>query len=88
MTRVGLDSNILAYLAGVSRVAEDDAKIDRVREIIGRLSKTASLVAPTQALGELFVVLRQARHERGQDRFIPFERSHSRLLRRALARDR
>ena len=60
MTRVGLDSNILAYLAGVSRVAEDDAKIDRVRDLIGRLSKTVSLVAPTQALGELFVVLRRS----------------------------
>lgn len=34
MTRVALDSNILAYLAGVSRTAEDEAKIGRVRDLI------------------------------------------------------
>jgi predicted nucleic acid-binding protein len=58
MTRVALDSNILAYLAGVSRSAEDEPKIVRVRELIGRLANNASLIAPTQTLGELFVVLR------------------------------
>jgi predicted nucleic acid-binding protein len=60
MTRVGLDSNILAYLAGVSRSAEDDDKIAHVRDLIARLSTSASLVAPAQALGELFVVLRRS----------------------------
>ncbi|QOT71722.1 PIN domain-containing protein [Sphingobium fuliginis] len=59
MTRVALDTNILAYLAGVSRDARDDAKIERVRNLIGRLSEGVSLVAPTQTLGELFVVLRR-----------------------------
>jgi len=59
MTRVALDSNILAYLAGVGRSAEDDAKIKRVRDLIGRLSSAASLIAPAQTLGELFVVLRR-----------------------------
>lgn len=59
MTRVALDSNILAYLAGVSRSAEDEPKIERVRELIGRLGNNASLIAPTQTLGELFVVLRR-----------------------------
>lgn len=66
MTRIGLDSNILAYLAGMSRVPEDDAKIDRVRDLIGRLSKTVSLVAPAQTLGELFVVLHKGGGERGR----------------------
>jgi predicted nucleic acid-binding protein len=60
MTRVALDSNILVYLAGVSRTAADDAKVDRTREIIKRLSATASLVAPAQTLGELFVVMRRS----------------------------
>lgn len=60
MSRIALDSNILVYLAGVSNSAEDDDKIDRVRSLVPRLARTASLVAPVQALGELFVVLRRA----------------------------
>src|SRR3546814_856388 len=60
MTRVALDSNILVYLAGVSRTAEDDAKVERARDWLERLSKAASLIAPAQALGELFVVLRRS----------------------------
>ncbi|ARR56363.1 hypothetical protein HY78_24350 [Rhizorhabdus wittichii DC-6] len=60
MTRVALDSNILAYLAGVSHSAEDEAKIAQTRELIERLGDTASLVAPAQTLGELFVVLRRS----------------------------
>lgn len=59
MTRVALDSNILAYLAGVSRSAEDEAKITQTRELTGQLGDTASLIAPAQTLGELFVVLRR-----------------------------
>jgi predicted nucleic acid-binding protein len=60
MTRVALDSNILAYLAGVSRAPEDDDKIAAARALIEQLSTSASLIAPAQALGELFVVLRRA----------------------------
>lgn len=60
MTRVALESNILAYLAGVSRGAEDEPKITRVRELIGRLGNIAGLIAPAQTLGELFVVLRRS----------------------------
>jgi len=59
MTRVALDTNILAYLAGVAHGAADDAKVERTRTLIENLS-TATLVAPVQALGELFVVLRRA----------------------------
>jgi len=60
MTRVALDTNILAYLAGVSRDPRDDGKIELVRNLIGRLSDEVSLVAPTQTLGELFVVLHRS----------------------------
>jgi predicted nucleic acid-binding protein len=60
MSRIALDSNILVYLAGVSRTDEDDEKIDRTRSLVARLSDKASLIAPVQALGELFVVLRRA----------------------------
>ncbi|WP_143761386.1 hypothetical protein [Sphingobium chlorophenolicum] len=38
MTRVALDANILAYLAGVGRDARDDAKIEVMRNLIGRLT--------------------------------------------------
>jgi predicted nucleic acid-binding protein len=60
MMRVALDSNILAYLAGVSRSAEDDDKIVKVRELMSQLAKSVSLIAPAQTLGELFVVLRRS----------------------------
>lgn len=60
MTRIGLDSNILAYLAGVIRVAADERKINRVRDVIERLGSSATLVAPVQTLGELFAVLRRS----------------------------
>jgi predicted nucleic acid-binding protein len=59
MTRVALDTNILAYLAGVAHVAADDAKVEAVRTLI-ETSSTATLIAPVQALGELFVVLRRS----------------------------
>ncbi|SNT24212.1 PIN domain-containing protein [Sphingopyxis indica] len=60
MTRVALDSNILAYLAGVSRTAEDEDKIAKVRDLIRRLAVEVSLIAPAQTLGELFIVLRRS----------------------------
>src|SRR5205085_2126861 len=60
MIRIGLDTNILAYLAGVSRTAADDAKIAAIRALIRELAGRASLVAPAQTLGELFVVLRRS----------------------------
>lgn len=56
--RVALDTNILAYLAGVSRSADDDSKVVRVRNLVEQLARTATLLAPAQTLGELFVVLR------------------------------
>ena len=60
MTRVALDSNMLVYLAGVSRTAADDPKVARVRALVRRLSAVASLIAPAQTLGELFVVMRRS----------------------------
>ena len=73
MSRIALDSNILAYLAGVSRHPEDDAKITIVRELVGRLGDVASLLAPAQALGELFVVLRRGGASAGETRAILLE---------------
>lgn len=60
MTRVGLDSNILVYLAGVVRDAADTDKVARSRDLISRLGTSQTLIAPAQALGELFVMLRRS----------------------------
>jgi predicted nucleic acid-binding protein len=60
MTRVALDSNILVYMAGVSRAAEDEGKIVRARDLIAKVSKAVSLVVPAQALGEVFNVMRRS----------------------------
>ena len=73
MSRIALDSNILAYLAGVSRHPEDDAKITIVPDFIGRLGDVASLLAPAQALGELFIVLRRGGASAGEARAILLE---------------
>ncbi len=77
MTRVALDTNILAYLAGVSRDARDDAKINRARDLISRLGDKVSLVAPAQTLGELFVVLRRSGASAGEARAILVEFSEA-----------
>src|SRR3546814_12885262 len=79
---IALDSNILAYLAGVSRSVEDDAKIARVRELVSRLANSASLIAPAQTLGELFVVLRRsgASAEEAREILMEFVRSEERRV--------
>ena len=58
--RIALDSNILAYLAGVDRAPGDDAKIKASRALLAKLSGRATWVVPVQALGEVFVVLQRA----------------------------
>lgn len=60
MTRVGLDSNVLAYLAGVDRGPDDAAKIASCHALVDRLTFVATLVTPVQCLGELFNVLLKA----------------------------
>jgi len=60
LIRIAFDTNILAYLVGVSRTASDDAKILQSRDILSRLAGRASLIAPAQTLGELCVVLSRA----------------------------
>jgi predicted nucleic acid-binding protein len=77
MTRVALDSNILAYLAGVSRSAEDEIKIGRVRDLVEKLGDIASLIAPAQTLGELFIVLRRSGADAQEARAILLEFSQA-----------
>ena len=77
MIRVALDSNVLAYLAGVSRSSEDEAKITEVRSLIEQLANHVSLIAPAQALGELFVVLRRSGAPADDARSILIEFTHA-----------
>lgn len=58
--RVALDTNVLAYAAGVDRSADDAAKTETARSLIAGLSGRMTLIAPVQALGELYVVLTRA----------------------------
>lgn len=57
--RVALDSNILIYLAGIARGEADEAKVERARSMLAALA-AAKIVAPVQALGEMFVVMRRS----------------------------
>ena len=68
--RIALDSNILAYLAGVDRAPGDDVKIDASRAVLAKLAGRVTLVAPIQALGEVFVVLLRAGASREEARSI------------------
>lgn len=72
MSRIGLDSNVLIYFAGVARVASDQPKIQKIRALIARL-EDETFIAPVQALGELFVVLRRAGVEAAEARTIALE---------------
>lgn len=77
MSRIALDSNILVYLAGGYFVPADIEKVVRVQALVEVLKKTASLVAPVQALGEVFVVLRRGRipPEEARETILQFSRS-------------
>jgi hypothetical protein len=48
--RIALDTNILAYLAGVDRGVADGAKIDRAREVVAGLGVRARLAARRRRL--------------------------------------
>lgn len=60
MSRLALDSNILVYFTGVVRHEDDECKVAQVYQIIEKLKDRATLLAPVQALGELFVVLKRS----------------------------
>lgn len=55
--RIGFDTNVLAYIAGVCRHVDDGPKIEASRGLLKQLRGRATLIAPVQTLGELFVVL-------------------------------
>ncbi len=68
MTRIAFDTNVLAYIAGVDRHADDGPKVEAARTLLKQLSGRATLIAPVQALGELVVVLTRAGASRDEAR--------------------
>lgn len=64
---------MLAYAAGVDQSPEDSVKIARARLIMRTLAGSATLVAPTQAIAELFIVLQRAGSSRQEARTIVLE---------------
>lgn len=70
MTFVGIDTNVLAYAAGVSRAAGDAAKINAARALLASFKADVTVTVSTQAWGELFAVLTRAGMGRSQARSI------------------
>ena len=68
MSRVAFDTNVLAYIAGVDRHADDAAKIEASRALLRQLRGRATLLVPVQALGELYVVLTRSGASREEAR--------------------
>ncbi|MEY2925681.1 MAG: hypothetical protein RL367_158 [Pseudomonadota bacterium] len=62
--RIAFDTNILAYMAGVDKIPEDRAKIEKALAMHARLAASHDCIAPLQALGELYVVLFRFRKDR------------------------
>lgn len=70
MTRIAFDTNVLAYAAGVERHADDGPKVEAARALLKGLRGRATLIAPVQVLGELFVVLTRSGASRDEARDI------------------
>jgi predicted nucleic acid-binding protein len=70
MTFVGVDTNVLAYAAGVSRAAGDAAKINAARTLLTSFKAEVTVTVSTQAWGELFAVLTRTGMGRSQARSI------------------
>ncbi len=70
MRCVGLDTNILAYAAGVRRVPADDIKIEATRSMLSNLQTDVRLVVASQSWGELLALLSRAGVARAECREI------------------
>lgn len=61
--KVALDTNILAYSAGIVASRDDRPKVEASRALIAKLMGAVELVAPVQVLGELFHLARRRTHD-------------------------
>ena len=62
--RVAIDTNVLAYIAGVVMAEADRGKAELAREQVAVIRRSADAVLPTQVMGELYHLLTR----RGEDR--------------------
>ena len=53
---LAFDSNILIYIGGLTRAPEDIGKQAVIQKIMAKIPETIEMVAPAQALGEVFHV--------------------------------
>ncbi len=56
---IGFDTNVLAYLAGVDHVPADAPKIAAIKAMMPQLAHQERLVAPIQAMCELYNVVQR-----------------------------
>lgn len=68
MTLVGVDTNILAYAAGVRRAPGDHVKVTLARSLLASFRPDVQVVVPTQVWGELYAVLTRAGMSRTEAR--------------------
>ncbi len=57
--KVALDTNVLAYSAGIVAAPGDPPKVEASRTLIAKLMPAVELVVPVQVLGELFHLVRR-----------------------------
>jgi predicted nucleic acid-binding protein len=65
---IAFDSNILIYIAGLSQTEADLGKQALLGEMIAKLSLATDIVAPAQALGEVYHVCQRKGWSREQAR--------------------
>lgn len=61
---IGLDTNVLVYLAEVVRGQDDSVKVSTIQALVARLATKHELCVPTQAFGEFYTVLLRSGHAR------------------------
>jgi predicted nucleic acid-binding protein len=65
---IAFDSNILIYIGGLVRADDDVAKQATMRKLMAKLSQTMDMVAPAQALGEVYHVCQRKGWSREESR--------------------
>lgn len=65
---LAFDSNILIYIGGLTRAPEDIGKQAVIQKIIAKMPETTEMVAPAQALGEVYHVCQRKGWSREQAR--------------------
>ena len=65
---IAFDSNILIYIGGLTRALEDVGKQAAIQKIVAKMPETIDMVAPAQALGEVYHVCQRKGWSREESR--------------------